>query len=327
MKREQKKIFITGVAGFIGSNLARELIIEHYNVSGIDDLSQGYEHNIRDLAKSKNFEFTKADVCNGRLVERLSRGASCILHLAAHKIPRYGNALDTLRINTVGTFNCLESARKNGCKVLFASTSDIYGKNTEVPFSEDSNSVIGATYIARWAYAISKIFDEHLCYAYFREYSVPIVIVRYFGGYGPGQHLTWMGGPQTVFIDCALKKKPLPIHGNGKQTRCFIYVSDLIRGTILAMKKKEAIGHAFNIGNPGEISIIELAKLIWNLVNPGKKPKFDFIPYERFSYNYEDVMRRAVDISKSRKILGFKPIVSIEEGLEYTIDWQRKVNS
>lgn len=318
-----KTVFITGAAGFVGSNLAGELLSKGYRVKGTDNLSQGLKRNIEPLLKNPNFIFHKADVCDATAINSLINGVDYIAHLAAYKIPRYGGASKTLLINTKGTENILEAAKRNKTKVLFSSTSDVYGKNPSLPFSEESDFLIGPTKIGRWAYAVSKIYDEHLCLAYHEEYGVPITIVRYFGGYGPNQNLTWWGGPQSVFINCALKKEAMPIHGDGKQTRSFIYVSDMISGTIAAMEKEGAIGQVFNIGNPREISILELAKMIWKMVNK-EEPLIEFIPYKNFSRDYEDVLKRVPDITKAREILGFEPRVGLEEGLRATIEWQRQ---
>lgn len=319
-----KRAFITGVAGFIGSNLACELIKRGYEVIGIDNYSQGFKRNIENLFGKPAFKFYEGDVCDKEFIFKISDGADCIIHLAAYKIPRYGNAMATLKINTKGTENVLEAAKENKCKVVFASTSDIYGKNPRLPFAEDSDLLLGQTDIKRWAYAVSKIYDEHLCFAYHEEYGVPVVILRYFGGYGPNQNLTWRGGPQSVFIDCALRKVPMPIHGDGKQTRSFTYISDIVAGTIAATENKEIIGQAFNIGNEKEIAIIELARMIWGMANSNGEPLFEFVPYRSFAGRYEDVPKRVPEISKASKLLNFRPKIELEEGLPITIEWQRQ---
>lgn len=318
------RVLITGVAGFVGSNLAKELLRRDYHVLGVDNLSHGFKRNIETLFKSKSFNFYKEDICNPDFILKIGKKLDGIFHLAAYKIPRYGNALATLKINIKGTENVLEAAKKNKCKVVFSSTSDVYGKNPILPFSEKSDLVLGETNVMRWAYAVSKIYDEHLCFAYQEEFGLPIVILRYFGGYGPHQNLTWWGGPQSVFITAALKKEPLPIHGNGKQTRSFTYISDIVKATILAMENKGAVGEIFNIGNKREINIIALARMTWKMINPHKKPLLEFVSYKTFSKKYEDVSRRVPDIEKAEKILNFIPQVELEEGLPLTIHWQRK---
>lgn len=315
---------MTGVCGFVGSNMAQELLNRKYVVTGVDNLSQGESRNIQALSKYSSFSFVKGDVRDADLIHRLGHGTDIIVHLAAFKIPRYGHALDTLRINTQGTENVLESARKNKCRVVFSSTSDVYGKNPQLPFSEESSLVLGPTHVKRWSYAVSKIYDEHLCFGYYEEHGVPVTIVRYFGGYGPHQNLTWWGGPQSVFIDKVLKKEKIPIHGDGKQTRSFTYISDLVEGTICAMESACAVGQVYNVGNGREIQIVDLAKMIWKKIRPHEEPLIEHISYESFSGKYEDVMRRVPDLTKATLELGFKASVELEEGLPLTIEWQKQ---
>ena len=319
-----KKVLITGVAGFVGSNLAGELLKRGYQVKGIDNLSQGFERNIKEFRNNRLFSFFKGDVRDIKIFSEAAKDVDYLIHLAAFKIPRYSNALNTLLINTEGTKNALEVSRRNGCKFVFSSTSDIYGRNPDIPFHEGSNILLGQTNVARWAYAVSKIYDEHLIYAYQDEYKLPFAIVRYFGGYGPNQNPTWWGGPQSVFIDCTLKNVPLPIHGDGKQTRSFTYISDTVEGTIRAMEEKKANGQVFNIGNTREISIKKLAEMIWKMIRPDEKVKIDFIPYKSFSNKYEDVSRRVPDISSAKTVLNFSPSIELEEGLPKTIEWQKR---
>lgn len=319
-----KTTLVTGVAGFIGSNLAKELLKRGYRVIGIDNYSQGFKRNIEDLLNKPTFQFYEGDVCNQELILKISKDVDCIVHLAAYKIPRYGNAMTTLKINTKGTENVLEAAKENKCKVVFASTSDIYGKNPNLPFSEESDLLLGQTTVKRWAYAVSKIYDEHLCFAYQEEYRVPVVILRFFGGYGPHQNLTWWGGPQSVFITCALKREPMPIHGDGRQTRSFTFISDIVEATTAAIENGNAVGEVFNVGNEREIAIVELARMIWRMVNLDDKPLLEFVSYQSFSGRYEDVPRRIPDISKAKKLLNFRPKVELEEGLPITIEWQRQ---
>jgi UDP-glucose 4-epimerase len=320
-----KKILVTGVAGFIGSNIASRLVEMGYEVFGVDNLSNGFERNIETLRGNKNFTFLKADIRDAEILSGNFSKLDYILHLAAYKIPRYSDSLDTLMINTHGTENILELARKIEAKVVFSSTSDIYGKNPSLPFKEDSNIVLGQTNVRRWAYAVSKIFDEHLCFAYHERYNLPVSIVRYFGGYGPHQNLTWWGGPQSVFIDCALSNNEMPIHGDGLQTRTFTYVDDMVSGTIKIMESERSAGEVFNIGAKREIAIIDLARMIWKMIRPKEEPKIKKIPYKDISGKYEDVMRRVPDVSKAEEMLGFNAEIQLEEGLPKTIQWQRDI--
>jgi len=321
------KVIITGVAGFIGSNLAKKLIDEGCEVIGIDNLSQGFLRNIEKLQASDRFSFLEADVRDhDQLTRQLSsRAINCIVHLAAYKIPRYGNALETLMVNTKGTESMLNIARAREAKFVFASTSDVYGKNPDLPFNEKANLVLGSSTVKRWAYATSKVFDEHLCFAYQESFGTRVSIIRFFGGYGPHQNTTWWGGPQSVFIDCAFHDKPMPLHGGGNQTRSFTYVDDMVNGIHLALKNPRADGEIFNIGNDREISIRELAHMVWGMIRD-TEPKTDIIEYESLSKGYEDVTRRIPDLSKARDLLGYSATVQLEEGLPVTIDWQRSIS-
>jgi UDP-glucose 4-epimerase len=319
----QEKILVTGAAGFIGSNLCSALVSRGYLVWGVDNLSQSTTENIECLMSNPLFRFVKEDVRSTEVICSLAAEATVLVHLAAYKIPRYGNALETLTINVRGTESVLKAARENGSRVVFASTSDVYGKNPNLPFAETHDLYLGETNVKRWAYASSKIMDEHFCFAYQQEYGVPVTILRFFGGYGPGQNRTWWGGPQSVFIDAALKDQPMEIHGDGLQTRSFTYVDDTVDGIVQAMFSKEAVGEMFNLGNVREVSILELAKLVWRLAGRGDA-KINFISYQTFG-KYDDVRNRVPDIGKAREFLGFEPKIDLVEGLSRTIEWQRAV--
>jgi UDP-glucose 4-epimerase len=316
-------VLITGVAGFIGANLAEALLARGYRVHGLDNLSQGSLRNMAEFRDHPAFAFTEGDVRDARLVDDLVERADCVMHLAAFKIPRYGNAMDTLLINTHGTRNVLDAAAKRRRRVVFASTSDVYGRNPEIPFHETSDLWMGPSGVKRWSYAVSKMYDELLCFAYQEEYNLPVAIVRFFGGYGPRQNTTWWGGPQAVFIDAALRGDTMEIHGDGKQTRSFTHVSDHVDGLIRCIEQDAALGQVFNLGNTYEITIFDLAMLVWRLAGSGE-PKYRLISYRTFG-KYEDVRRRVPDVTKARRLLGFEPRVSLEDGLVETIAWQRRV--
>jgi UDP-glucose 4-epimerase len=318
-------VLVTGVAGFIGSNLAETLLARSYGVLGIDDLSAGRIDNISTLLGNPRFRFVQGDVTDKESVDHLVRQTSCTVHLASAKIPKYGDALRTLTVNVQGTHNVLQAAAKYRRKVIFASTSDVYGKNSR--FDEEADIILGPSVVRRWAYAVSKAYDEQLCLAYAESHGLKVAILRYFNAYGPNHDLTWRGGPQSVFIDSILRDREVVIHGDGTQTRCFTYVSDIIQGTILAMEREEANGEIFNIGNDKtEISIVGLADLIARLSNkPG--PRMKFVPHEELFGRYEEVLTRRPDIGKARRVLGYAPEVGLQEGLKMTIEWQRKLPS
>lgn len=320
------RILVTGVAGFLGSHLLDKLIAEGHEVLGIDNLSMGKLANINTHFEKSTFTFLQADVRHKSIFNTLNGHFDCIVHFAAFKIPRYGNAVETLKTNYLGTENVLELARKHRCKCVLASTSDVYGRNPDLPFNEEHDSVIGSSKVARWSYAVSKLFDEHLAFAYQDSYHVPVTILRFFGSYGPRHHLTWWGGPQSVFIEAALDNQELPIHGDGQQTRSFTYVSDTVEGIYAAITNSRANGEIFNIGSNHEITILDLARLILRLCNRDHKSRLKFIPYESFTgKKYEDVRRRVPDTSRCQRILGVRARVGLEEGLNRTITWHRNL--
>ena len=237
----------------------------------------GYLRNIDHLKGRSDFEFHEVDVRDLEKMREVFREADCIVHLAAYKIPRYGKAIDTLEINSIGGKHVLELGRDGNRRIIIASTSDIYGKNPNLPFHEDSDSVIGSTTIPRWSYAVSKLFDEHMAMAYQSSYGVPVTILRFFGSYGPRQHLSWWGGPQSVFISAILKGESLEIHGDGTQTRSFTYISDLVDGIARATEYDREPSIIFNLGNTQEVTILDLAKL----VHPALCPRYGTEPQDR----------------------------------------------
>ena len=315
------KALITGVSGFIGSNVAQALLDKGYHVVGIDNMSQGDKLNMLAFVDHPEFEMHYVDIRDEAALRSAAKGCRIIIHLAAHKIPRYTDALDTLLINSAGSENVLKAAIEQNAKVIAASTSDVYGKNPDVPFTEDSSLVMGNPDVRRWAYAISKMFEEQMLFAYQQRYGIAFVILRFFGGYGPNQNLTWWGGPQSVFINKALDNEEIEVHGDGLQTRSFTFISDHVNGIVRTVEMDAANNRVFNLGNTREISILGLAQLIWGLVRGDAPPKIKMIPYESFG-KYEDVMRRVPDITRARSILGFEPEVDLEDGLRRTIEWQ-----
>lgn len=315
------KAVITGGAGFIGSNLAIKMISAGWQVVVIDDLSFGSKNNIDSIATENNFTFIESDIRTPDILDKSVRDAQVVVHLAAYKIPRYGKALETLNINNEGTRAVLESVSKFGVKTILASTSDVYGKNPDPPFKEGDNLVIGSPYVRRWAYAISKAFDEQLAMAYHTERELPVVIARFFGCYGPRNHRSWWGGPQAVFIEQALQNKPLTVHGDGRQTRSFCYVSDTVAGIMAAIESDKVIGEVVNIGSDDEISIIQLADTIIGLTKSSSD--IEYISYEDFGGRYEDVRNRVPDLGKARELMNFEPKIDLEEGLRRTIAWHK----
>lgn len=315
------RVLITGVAGFIGSNLAKALLDKGYEVVGVDNMTQGDKHNLEPLQHHEKFEMHFIDIRDEAAMLTAAKGCKVITHLAAFKIPRYTDALDTLLVNSVGSECVVKAALEYGAKVVAASTSDVYGKNPDVPFNEEANLVMGNPDVKRWAYAISKMFEEQLLMAYHERYGMDVVLMRFFGGYGPNQNLTWWGGPQSVFINAALDDKEIELHGDGQQTRSFTYITDHVDGIIRCMENPAANNLVFNLGNTYEVTIENLARLIWKLVRGEGEPKIKTIPYSTFG-KYEDVRRRVPDITRARTLLGFEPKVDLTTGLISAIRWQ-----
>jgi len=317
------KILITGVAGFIGSNLAKRLLGRGHSVIGIDNLNYGFLRNIEFAKGNSNFEFIMGDIANPLMLNNVK--ADIVIHLASQKIPRYTNALRTLEENYLMLRNVVQKCIHDQSKIIFASTSDVYGKNPDVPFHENSALVMGSTTVKRWAYALSKMYGEQYIIANHDEYGIDYTITRFFGSYGPHQNLTWWGGPQSVFIEKAFKNEPIDIHGDGSQTRTFTFVEDTVSALVLCVENEKSKNEIFNTGGKSsEISIKNLATLIWKLVNgENSEPQLNYIPYSTFG-NYEDVMRRIPDITKLRTTLNFQPEWDLESGLKVTIDWQKQ---
>jgi UDP-glucose 4-epimerase len=318
------RIAITGVAGFIGSNLAARLVARGDEIRGVDDLSHGFLRNLDSIARSPLFQLTRGSILDRSALDAALSGAEVVVHLAAGKIPRYSDALDTLTTNGEGGLHVLRAAVAHGVRrMVFASTSDCYGRNTDVPFAETTPSVIGSPLVRRWSYAVSKMFEEHLLMAFRERHGIEGVILRLFGAYGPRQNLTWWGGPQSVFIAAALRNEELELHGTGQQTRSFTFVEDTVECFVRAIDRADADGQLLNAGNAEEVPIAQLADRIWRLIRDDE-PRVRLVPLATFG-RYEDVQRRVPDTRLSSAVLGFTPQTKLSEGLPPTIDWQRRV--
>lgn len=318
------KILITGVAGFIGSNLASKLLERGHEVLGIDNLGYGFMRNVDPMMTNPAFTFILGDIANPHILNDVK--SDVIVHLASQKIPRYTNALRTVDENYLMLRNVVQKCISDKSKIIFASTSDVYGKNPKIPFNENSDLVMGPTTVKRWAYALSKIYGEHYIIANHEQHNLTYTITRFFGSYGPNQNLTWWGGPQSVFIERAIKNEAIDIHGDGSQTRTFTFVQDTVGALVRCIEDEKSNNEIFNTGSKSnaEITIKDLAVLIWKLINgEDSNPKLNFIPYSQFG-NYEDVMRRVPDISKIKAHLGFEPQWDLIDGLKKTIEWQKQ---
>jgi UDP-glucose 4-epimerase len=321
-----KQVLITGVAGMIGSHLAEELLAKGYMVTGIDDLSYGSLENLSGSIHQSNFKFYRVSILDFDTLKILAKDVGTIIHLAAvKKISEKDVSLPTLMVNTKGTENVLEAAKMWGCKVVFASTSDVYGMSPDLPLNENGDLLIGPSMIKRWSYAVSKLYGEQLAFGYYNDHKVPAVVIRYFGGFSPRSSFAWSGGHVPIFIRAILNDEEVIVHGDGTQTRSMGFVTDLVNGTILALENEKAIGELINIGNDEELSVIDTAKLIHEIANTGKKLKIKFVPMAEVFGKYKDIQRRIPDLQKAKTILGYSPKVKLRDAIRVTLDEINKV--
>jgi UDP-glucose 4-epimerase len=317
---EKKNVLITGVAGMIGSHLLDDLLERDYNITGIDNLTYGVVENIAHNLHRKNFRFYKVDILDFETLKILTKDIDTIVHLAAvKKIGEKDNSYPTLSVNATGTENVFKVAKMWGCKVIFASTSDVYGMSPDLPLKEDGDLLIGPGMIKRWSYAVSKLYGEQMANAYYRDFHVPTVVLRYFGAFSPRSNFSWSGGHIPIFIRQILNGEAVTIHGDGSQTRSMGFVTDLVEGTRLAMESDSAIGNIINLGNDEEMSVIDSARLIHSMSGLKNELNIKYIPMSEIFGQYKDIMRRIPDLGKAKKLLGYEPKIRMEEAIKMTL--------
>lgn len=318
------RYLVTGAAGFVGSHVCTVLLNQGHEVWGLDDLSKGKIENVEDLKSNSRFKLIVGSLSQENILQEVMPKIDVIFHFAAIVgVKIYvEDPVKVIEVNVCQTLHLLELAWKMDKKVIFSSTSEVYGKNSEVPYQEETARVYGPSSTDRWCYAVSKSAAEHLCFGYARR-GFPVVIVRYFNAYGPRANNSDYGGVAARFINQVLTGRPLTVHGDGSQTRCFTYIEDIVRGTIEAGSRPEAEGKVINLGNHRETSILELANIILEV--SGSKGKIIFQPHQDFyGQHYEDIPRRIPDLRTAEQILGYYPKVTLEEGLRETINWYRQ---
>jgi UDP-glucose 4-epimerase len=314
------RIGVTGAAGYIGSHLCDRLIAEGFEVVGVDDLSRGTLDNLAECIGHPHFSFERLDCTQRRPLRSAFAGCDAIVHLAAMKIPRYGKTLKTLESNVAGVVAACNVALSLDADLVIASTSDVYGDGTP-PYAEDGPLVLGPPTTRRWAYAASKLYDEHIALALAEERGLRVTILRLFGSYGPRNHPSWWGGPQAAFIEALLNDEPMEIHGDGLQTRSFTFIDDTVDGFVRALKTPAARGEVINVGADRPTTILDLAHLVQKTLGIPEPLRATFLPYTALPGKYQDVRRRTPDIRKARRILGFKARVPLESGLARTAGW------
>ncbi|MGB4371871.1 MAG: NAD-dependent epimerase/dehydratase family protein [Dethiobacteria bacterium] len=318
------RCLVTGAAGFIGFHLCQALLNRGAEVWGIDDLSKGKGERLHNLGCHSSFHEVIGSLASVNNLAGIVKQVTVIYHLAAvvgvkHYVEDPVKVIET---NVCQTALLLQMAQRYHRKIVFTSTSEIYGKSSALPFSESADRLYGPSSTNRWCYAISKSAAEHLCLGYAAQ-GLPVVILRYFNVYGPHGDSSPYGGVVNCFINQAFAGRPLTVHGDGRQTRCFTYIDDIVAGTMAAGEAPAAVGRIINLGSERESSILELAEMVIRL--SGSKGGLLFQPYEEFyGYSYEDICRRVPDLSVAKHLLNYRPAVSLEEGLKRTLAWHRR---
>lgn len=312
-------VLVTGGAGFIGSHLVERLLADGREVTVLDNFRTGKEANLAHLADRPDLRVIRGSVLDEAAVADALRGVSLVYHLAAavgvHHVVR--DPVWTVVTNTHGTEVVLRLAAEAGARVLFASSSEIYGTSESLPFREDGPRVLGPTWIGRWSYATSKAVDEHLCYGYAAR-GLPVSIVRYFNIYGPRMDPAGYGSVIARFLSQALSGEPLTLHGDGLQSRCFTYVTEAVDATVRAATGTAAVGEAFNVGRRVETTIRELAEAI--VAVTGSASPLCHVPYdEAYGPNFSDTRRRVPDVEKARRLLDWEARIELHDGLARTL--------
>ncbi len=320
----KEKILVTGGAGFIGSHLCELLIQRGHYVIAIDNLSTGRLENIQHLLPIPSFQFVRETITNSLVLDRLTSEVDILIHLAAVVGVQLivEDPVNTIATNIMGTEAVLTTANRYHCKVMIASTSEVYGKGFKVPLNEDDDCVMGPTSHSRWAYATSKAIDEFLGLAYYHQFGLPVIIMRFFNTVGPRQTGRY-GMVLPRFVRQALAGEPITIYGDGEQSRCFGDVADVIDATVKLASHPGAIGQVFNIGSPEEVTIRELAERV--LTVTGSQSKIIYIPYdEAYAPGFEDMRRRVPDLGKIRGIIGYEPRYTLDDTIKRVVAYERE---
>src|SRR5271165_2429935 len=315
------RVLITGGAGFIGSHLAEALLARGDDVLVLDDLSTGSMENIRHLKPLPNFHYWIDSVMNRVLLAELVDESDLVIHFAAAVGVRLivESPVHTIETNVKGTELVLQAAQKKKKTVLVASTSEVYGKSTEIPFREDGDLVMGATSKGRWSYAASKALDEFLGLAYYREKKLPVIVSRFFNTIGPRQTGRY-GMVVPNFVRQAMAGKPITVFGDGKQSRCFCHVGDVVQALLKLVAKPEAVGEVFNIGSTEEITIEGLARLVKQRVKSDSEIRY--IPYEQaYAEGFEDMLRRVPSVEKISKCIGWRATTPLDATIDSIVQY------
>ncbi len=314
------RVLVTGGAGFIGSHLVDRMIDRGDDVVVIDDLSTGRVENLAAHARNSRLVFHQDTILNPALLAREVARADLVMHLAAAVGVKYviDHPLHSLQVNVRGTENLLDLVAEHGVRTVVFSTSEIYGKSTKVPFKEDDDRLLGAVTCHRWNYSVAKALDEMLALAYHAEKGLPAIVLRLFNTCGPRQTGQY-GMVVPRFVEQALEGKPITVYGDGRQSRCFGSVYDVVDGVMALLDEPAAIGEIFNLGNDDELTIMELAQRVKSLT--GSSSPIRTIPYEMaYESGFEDMQRRVPDLGKVRALVGYRPRRDVNEILRSVIE-------
>lgn len=319
----KKLVLITGVAGLIGSHLAEKLLKNGYLIKGMDTVNLNQCMNLVNVKDNPNFQYYKGDIrSKDDLKNFFDEDAKTIYHLASVVgVNRYmEDPLSLIDIGVLGTRSLIEMCVTHNVRMLFASTSEVYGKNPKVPWSEDDDRVVGATNIDRWSYSTSKAICEHMLFGVHHKNNWPMSIVRFFNVYGPRQNPIYV---VSKSVHRVLNGIAPELYDDGNQTRCFTYIEDVIDGIILAAESENAVGEVINLGNPVENNMSDVIKEVIKSANSDLSPiKID--TSEKYGKVYEDIPRRIPDVKKAYKLLGWKPSTSMKDGVRKTVEWARE---
>jgi UDP-glucose 4-epimerase len=317
------RILITGGSGFIGTHLTEALLGAGHQVMAIDNFATSTPENVERFRSHPLYHFVRADIRDSVVLDRLASQADSIVHLAAAVGVRLivERPVHTIETNIGGTEAVLKSALRYGCRVLIASTSEVYGKGAKFPFAEEDDILLGSSSKNRWAYAASKLVDEFLGFAYQNELGLPVVVVRFFNTVGPRQTGRY-GMVIPRFVRQALRSQPITVYGDGEQSRCFCDVRDVVRAVTALMAHADAPGRAYNIGGTSEISMRALAERIKAMAQ--SPSPIVLVPYsEAYAPGFEDMRRRLPDVSRLHALTAWEPRIGLDETLQSVIDDER----
>lgn len=320
----KKRCLITGGTGFIGSHLTDALLAHGHSVIALDNLETGSRENVEEALTNRNFELVVGDICDAPLVDKLARKCDVVVHMAARTGLKMvvESPLRTVDVNVRGTEAVMGAATRYRCRTIVASTSEVYGLTTKIPSAEDDPITFGSPSKGRWAYACSKAVDEFLALALARERGLPSTVVRLFNTVGPRQSARY-GSVLPRFVRQALANQPLTVYGDGTQMRSFCYVSDVVSALLKILDCDATIGEIYNLGNPQEVCILELAQMV--IRQTGSASAIGFVPFdEAYAPGFDEIHRRVPDITKLHETIGFVPRVSLDETISSIIESVRR---